>query len=239
LDHYLVEKASRESNISTGAWRAPRSHFIAGAEQSFLDELAEVMGKDPIDFRLGLFERAQQNPVGDHNDYDAERYAGVLKLVKEKARWGSDQPGVYRGVAAYYCHNSYVAQVVDVLMDQGKARVDKVWCAVDCGIVINPDAARNQIEGGIVDGIGHAMYGNLTFKDGAPEQQNFDRYRLIRHREAPRSIEVFFVDNGIDPTGLGEPSLPPVMAALANALAQATGKRLYTQPFVSQEPLLG
>ncbi len=239
VDHYQAESFELESNITTGAWRAPRSHFMAIAEQCFLDEVAEAAGKDPIEFRLELFDRAIQNPVGEENDYDPERYAGVLKLVREKSNWGKETAGIYRGVSAYYCHNSYVAQVVDLAMEEGKPKIKKVWCAVDCGIVVNPDAAKNQIEGGIVDGIGHAMYSALTFKDGVPEQNNFHQYRLIRHREAPESIEVFFVDNGIDPTGLGEPSLPPVAAALANALYKATGERLYDQPFVGQGKLVG
>ena len=239
VENYLAENVSVDSNISTGAWRAPRSNFVAGAEQSFIDEVAEVAGKDPIDFRLSLFDRAIDNPVGEDNDYDPERYAGVLKLVKEKSSWGQEMPGVSRGVAAYYCHNSYVAQVIDVTVEKSNPRVKKVWCAVDCGIVVNPDAAKNQIEGGIIDGIGHAMYSQITFKNGTPDQSNFDRYRLIRHREAPLEIETFFVDNGIDPTGLGEPSLPPVMAALANALYKATGKRLYKQPFAQQDIVMG
>ncbi len=239
VENYLAENHAKESNISTGAWRAPRSHFIAGAEQSFLDEVAEAAGKDPIEFRLELFDRAIKDPIGERNDYDAERYAGVLKLVKEKANWGQQTDGVYRGVSAYYCHNSYVAQVIDLVMDDNKPKVKKVWCAVDCGIVVNPMAAKNQIEGGIVDGIGHAMYSELTFTDGKPDQNNYDKYRLIRHSEAPEEIEVFFVDNGIDPTGLGEPSLPPIVAALANAIAQATGERLYNQPFVSEQEVLG
>ena len=231
--NYLAENHSLDSNISTGAWRAPRSNFIAGAEQAFLDEVAEAAGKDPIEFRLELFRKAIDNPVGDNNDYDPKRYAGVLELVRDKSNWGEDMPGVYRGVSAYYCHNSYVAQVVDLVVEDNQPRVKKVWCAVDCGIVVNPDAALNQIEGGIVDGIGHAMYGAITFKDGAAEQNNFHSYRLIRNTEAPEEIETFFVDNGIDPTGLGEPSLPPIAGALANALARATGNRLYTQPFYS------
>jgi isoquinoline 1-oxidoreductase beta subunit len=234
VDHYLAENLSLDSNISTGAWRAPRSNFIAGAEQSFLDEVAEAAGKDPIDFRLELFDRARTDPVGKEHDYDAARYAGVLRLVRETSGWDAPpRPGVARGVSAYYCHNSYVAQVLDVTLDDGEPRVDTVWCAVDCGIVVNPDAARNQVEGGIVDGIGHAMYSALSFTDGAPDQQNFDDYHLIRNAEAPRAIETVFVDNGIDPTGLGEPSLPPIMGALANALAQATGTRLYTQPYAN------
>lgn len=239
VDNYLVENHSLESNVSTGAWRAPRSNFIAGAEQSFLDEVAEAAGKDPIEFRLELFDRAIKDPVGKRNDYDAERYAGVLKLVKEKSGWGQNDGERARGVSAYYCHNSYVAQVVDIVTENDRPRVDKVWCAVDCGIVVNPVGARNQIEGGLVDGIGHAMYSALTLQDGKPQQKNFDTYRMIRHPEAPRDIETHFVDNGIDPTGLGEPGLPPIMAAVANALYRATGTRLYQQPFVAEQELLG
>jgi len=234
VDHYLAEAWSIDSNISIGAFRAPRSNFIAGAEQSFLDEVAETMGKDPITLRLELLERARTNPVGENNDYDAARYAGVLQLVREKSGWGSRQPDVHRGVAAYFCHNSYVAQVVDVVLQDRRPVIQKVHCAIDCGIVVNPLAATNLAEGGTVDGIGHAMFSGVTFKDGVPEQSNFDRYRLIRHREAPRAIAVHFVKNEIDPTGLGEPPFPPVIAALANALFRATGKRLYHQPFAPQ-----
>ncbi|NND05834.1 MAG: xanthine dehydrogenase family protein molybdopterin-binding subunit [Saprospiraceae bacterium] len=239
VDHYLAENHTKESNISTGAWRAPRSNFIAGAEQAFLDEVAEIAGKDPIDFRLALFDKAIKDPVGKDNDYDAARYAGVLTLIKEKAKWGTPMPGVYRGVSAYFCHNSYVAQVVDVIMENDHPKIKKVWCAVDCGIVINPGSARNQIEGGIVDGIGHAMYSAMTFKNGSPEQSNFDKYRLIRHAEAPLEIETFFVENEIHPTGLGEPSLPPVIGALSNALAKAMGERFYQQPFMKERRVLG
>lgn len=238
-DNYLAENKAVESNVSTGAWRAPRSNFVAGAEQSFMDEVAEAAGKDPIDFRLELFEKAINNPVGEENDYEPERYAGVLKLIKEKSGWGKETPGVHRGVSAYFCHNSYVAQVVDVVVDSGKPKVQKVWCAVDCGIVVNPEGAKNQIEGGIIDGIGHAMYGAVTFTDGAPDQKNFDKYRLIRNSEAPVEIESFFVENNTDPTGLGEPSLPPIIAALANAMYKATGKRLYDQPFAQKDIVVG
>lgn len=238
IDNFLIEEHKKESNISIGAWRAPKSNFIACAEQSFLDEVAEIVGKDPIDLRLELFDKAINNPVGEENDYDAARYAGVLKLVKEKSNWGQTMNGVHRGVSAYYCHNSYVAQVVDVVMENDKPKVKKVYCAVDCGIVVNPLSAKNQIEGGIIDGIGHAMFSGLTFKDGQPEQNNFHNYRLIRMPEAPE-IETFFVDNGIDPTGLGEPSLPPIAAAVANAMYKATGIRIYSQPFVGGQTILG
>lgn len=234
IDNYYAEKRKSPSNLTFGAWRAPRSHFTAGAEQSFLDEIAEAAGKDPIDFRLELFDRAINDPVGEKYEYDAERYAGVLKLVKEKADWGTETPGVHRGVAAYFCHNSYVAQVLDLVMVEGEPKVKKVWCAVDCGIVINPEGAVNMIQGGVVDGIGHAMYSELEFENGAPLQNNFNSYQLIRHNQAPAEIEVFFVESETSPTGLGEPGLPPAVGALANAIYQASGQRYYHQPFVKE-----
>lgn len=231
VDNYVAEKIAVPTNVTTGAWRAPRSHFTGGAEQAFLDEVAELAGKDPIDFRLELFDRAIKNPVDEKNDYDAERYAGVLKLVKEKANWGEKQPGLFRGVAAYFCHSTYVAEIFDMIMERGQPKVKKVWCAVDCGIVVNPDGARHQIEGGIIDGIGHANYSQITFENGTPQQDNFNKYQLIRNSQIPAEIEVFFVENEIAPTGLGEPGLPPAVGALANAMYQASGKRYYHQPF--------
>lgn len=237
VEHYLAEEWTIPSNISVGAFRAPRSNFIAGAEQAFLDEVAEAAGKDPIQFRLDLFKKAKENPVGENNDYDAERYAGVLELVKEKSGWGQSSSNLHRGVAAYYCHNSYVAHVLDLTMEDGKPKIENVYCALDCGIVVNPDAAVNMAEGGSIDGIGHAMYSAMSFKDGVPEQKNFDTYRLIRHNEAPKNIQVDFVESDVAPTGLGEPPFPPVQGALANALYKATGKRHYAQPFMKNDEL--
>jgi isoquinoline 1-oxidoreductase beta subunit len=239
IDNYLAEEWAVESNITIGAFRAPRSNFIAGAEQSFLDEVAEAMGKDPIEFRLELLDRAVKDPVGERNDYEAERYAGVLKLVREKAGWGQEQPNVHRGVSAYFCHNSYVAHVLDLKVENGNPRVEKVCCAIDCGIVINPDAAANMAEGAIVDGIGNAMYGAMTFRNGVPEKTNFDKYRMIRMSESPKQIDVHFVQNEIDPTGMGEPPFPPIFGAMANALYKATGKRSYHQPFLGDQRVLG
>ncbi len=239
VDNYLAEEWEINSNITIGAFRAPRSNFMAGAEQAFLDEIAEQAGKDPIQFRLDLLKRAKENPVGENNDYEPERYAGVLELVREKSGWGGETSATSRGVSAYFCHNSYAAHVLDVVMENGQPRVEKVVCALDCGIVVNPDAATNMAEGGIVDGIGNAMYGQITFREGAAEQQNFDRYRMIRAGEAPREVEVHFVKNEIDPTGLGEPPFPPVFGALANALYKATGKRYYNQPFITDKALIG
>jgi isoquinoline 1-oxidoreductase beta subunit len=234
IDNYLAEAWDIPSNITIGAFRAPRSNFIAGAEQSFLDELAEEMGKDPIEFRLELLKRAETNPVGENNDYNAKRYAGVLELVREKSNWNTPQANVSRGVSAYFCHNSYVAEVVDTVIKDNQPVVESVYAAVDCGIVINPDAARNMGEGAVVDGIGNAFFGELTFDNGAPSKRNFDKYRMIRIGEAPKKIEVHFVENNEDPTGLGEPLFPPVFAAVANSLYKATGKRYYEQPFAPQ-----
>ena len=123
--------------------------------------------------------------------------------------------------------------MLDLVKEGDNLRVKKVTCAVDCGIVVNPEGALNQIEGGLTDGIGHAMYGALTFKGGKPDQNNFHTYRMIRHSESPVEIETHFVESEIDPTGLGEPGLPPISGALANAIYSATGKRLYSQPFVN------
>jgi len=239
VENYLAEEWSAPSNISVGAFRAPSSNFIAGAEQAFLDEVAEAAGKDPIQFRLDLLDRVINKPVGERNDYDATRLAGVLALVRTQSNWGQDMPDVHRGVSAYFCHDSYVANVVDIAMENGRPRVEKVYCAVDCGIVVNPIAATNLVEGGTVDGIGHALYSGLTFTNGSPDQSNFNKYRLIRQREAPRAIDVAFVPSTVDPTGLGEPPFPPVIGALANALYKATGKRYYQQPFLREEIKLG
>ncbi|MDH3456040.1 MAG: molybdopterin-dependent oxidoreductase [Gemmatimonadota bacterium] len=235
VDNYLAEEWSVNSNITIGAFRAPRSNFIAGVEQAFLDEVAEAMGKDPIAFRLELLNRAKTRPVGERNDYDADRFAGVLELVREKSGWDKGAaPGVHRGVSAYFCHNSYAAHVLDVTVQNGAPVIQRVCCALDCGIVVNPDAAMNMAEGAIVDGVGNAMYGSMTFENGVPAHTNFDTYRTIRHSEAPKAIDVHFVKNEIDPTGLGEPPFPPIFGALANALYRATGKRVPVQPFAPQ-----
>lgn len=232
IDNYLAEGWQIPSNITIGAFRAPRSNFNAAAEQSFLDEVAEAMGKDPIELRLELLKRAKENPVGKNNEYDPDRYAGVLKLVRDKSNWNKPGSEKYsRGVAAYFCHNSYAAHVVDMVTRDGQPYVERVYSAMDCGIVVNPDSAKNMVQGAVVDGIGNAFYGAVTHKNGVAEQSNFNNYRIIRHNEAPKLIDVHFVENDIDPTGLGEPPFPPVFGAVANALYKNKGKRFYNQPF--------
>lgn len=231
IDNYLAEDWEIASNITTGSFRAPRSNFHAAAEQSFLDEIAEAAGKDAIDFRLALLKKAKENPVGDNNDYEPDRLAGVLELVKAKSNWEVLKKTRSLGVSAYFCHNSYAAVVLELEIIEKEPKVKKVCCAVDCGIVINPDAARNMAEGAIIDALGNALFGGIGFKDGVPDKNNFHEYRMIRMKEAPRNIEVHFVDNKLDPSGMGEPTFPPVFAAVANALYKATGKRFYQQPF--------
>jgi len=238
IDNYLAESWSVETNLTIGAFRAPRSNFIAGAEQSFLDELAQLMEKDPVEYRLELLQRAQTDPVGNRNDYDANRYAGVIELARDKSNWGNTGGKEKRGFAAYFCHNTYVAEVLE-LKPNSTTEVNNVIAAVDCGIVVNPDGAINMAEGGIVDGIGNALYGDLEFKDGTPSANNFDKYKIIRHTEAPKSIEVYFVENNEAPTGLGEPLFPPVFAALSNAISASTGQRVYEQPFVKARTVKG
>jgi len=231
LEHYLCESHSLESNITTGAWRAPITNFLAFAEQSFLDEVAEELRKDPIEFRLEMFERAKANPVGELN-YEPDKFIGVTKLAREKSNWGNAGDGVFQGFSAYYSHNTYVAEVADVVVENGRPKVKKMTVAIDCGIVVNPLGAVNQVQGGVIDGIGHALYGELTFVNGQPQSQNFNNFRLIRSSEAPLEVDVHFVKSYNDPTGLGEPALPPAGGAVANAWYKATGQRLYKQPFM-------
>jgi isoquinoline 1-oxidoreductase beta subunit len=239
VDNYLAEDWSIPSNITIGAFRAPRSNFIAGPEQSFLDEVAEAVGKDPIEFRLDLLKRAKANPGGTNNEYEVDRYIGVLELVRDKSNWANPPAHVSRGVAAYFCHASYAAHVLDLTIEDGKPVVQKVTSAIDCGIVVNADAATNMVQGAVIDGIGNALFGAMTFKNGAPEKTNFDTYRMIRMSEAPKAIDVHFVKSEVDPTGLGEPPFPPIFGAIANAMYKATGKRLYKQPFVGETPVPG
>ncbi len=229
IENYQVDVANYQSNITTGAWRAPYTNFLAFAEQSFFDELAETMEVDRIQLRLDLLEKVK-GTTDERIEYSPERMQNVIKVAVDKSGWGKKEEGVFQGFAAYYCHNSHVAEVADVEIENGKPVVKKVTCVVDCGIVVNPLGAKNQIEGGVIDGVGHAMYGDLTFLDGQPQSQNYDKYRLIRMGEFP-VVESHLIQNDLAPTGLGEPTLPPAGAAVANALKAATGNRFTQQPF--------
>lgn len=232
VDHVLIESVEHISPITTGPWRAPITNFLAYAEQSFLDEVALAAGKDPVQFRLELLQKAKTNPAGDVK-YDVDRMIGVINLAAEKSGWGKKK-NVFQGFSVYFSHRSYVAQVCEVVMDKGKPLVKKVYAASDCGQVVNLSGARQQVTGGIVDGYGHAMFGKLSFTNGETDQKNYNAYRLIRMKEIPE-VETHFVDNGIEPTGLGEPALPPTGGAVANAIFKATGQRMRNQPFMDEE----
>ena len=230
IENYQVDLATYRSNITTGAWRAPYTNFLGFAEQSFFDELAQKMSIDPVELRLQLLEKAKANQ-DDRMEYSPARMQAVIKMAAEKSNWGKTSQGVFQGFSAYYSHNTPVAEVAEVIMENGKPIVKKVTCVVDCGIVVNPLGAINQIKGGVIDGIGHAMYGEMLFKDGKPLSDNFNSYNLIRMKQAPQ-VDVHFIKNNIAPTGLGEPSLPPAAAAVANAIYAATGIRITKQPLI-------
>jgi len=232
VDNLLIDTVDHQSPITTGAWRAPVTNFLAYAEQSFIDEVAHAAGKDPVQFRLELLQKARTNKVGTIN-YNIDRMETVIKTVAEKSGWGKKKD-VSLGFSVYFSHQSYVGQVAEAIMKDGKPVIKKIYAVSDCGEVINKSGALQQVMGAIVDGYGHAMFGKLSFKEGTPEQTNYHNYRMIRMKEIPE-VEAYFIDNGIDPTGLGEPALPPTGGAVANAIFKATGIRLKQQPFVDEK----
>lgn len=232
IPNYKVETGSYTSNITTGAWRAPYTNFLAFAEQSFFDEIAKTLKKDAIELRLELLQKVKDTS-DKRIEYSGERMEKTIQLVREKGNWGTTNPDTYQGFAAYYSHNTHVAEIAEIALENGFPVIKKVTVAVDCGVVVNPTGAKNQIEGGVLDGIGHAMFSDFSFENGKPTHKNFDTYRLIRMKETPK-VEVYFVSSKLAPTGLGEPGLPPAGAAVANAIHAALGKRMYAQPFVKE-----
>ena len=231
IENYKVDTANYQSNITIGAWRAPYTNFLAFAEQTFFDEVAAILGKDAVQLRLDLLENVKGN-TDEQIQYSGERMQDTIRLAAEKGNWGKAPEGVYQGFSAYYSHNTHVAELAEVELEDGFPVVKRVTVAVDCGIVVNPLGAKNQIEGGVIDGIGHAMFGDFGFDQGRPTSNNYDTYRLIRMKETPQ-VDTYFVQNELSPTGLGEPALPPAGAAIANAIHAATGQRLMNQPFIN------
>jgi isoquinoline 1-oxidoreductase beta subunit len=203
---------------------------LAFVAESFFDEVCVTLKKDQVSYRLELLQKAKTSPVGKLG-YDPDKYIGVIKKVAEMSNWGKKEEGVFRGFATWFSYGSYAAQVLDLKIVNGKLQVLKVYCAVNCGIVINLSGAEGQVQGGIIDGIGHAMFPKVTFVNGAVKETNFNLYKFLRIKDAPTDIEVEFVDTSASPTGLGEPGLPPVAAALANAIYAATGKQIRQMPF--------
>ena len=210
-------------NTKVGApplwWRSVGHSHTAYVMETLIDEVAVRVGKDPVAFRLAML--AEKHP----------RHAAVLKLAAEKAGWGTPLPdGVARGVAVHESFKSFVAEVAEVRIVDGRAKVERVVCAVDCGLPINPDNIAAQIEGGIGYGLGAALHSQVTLTGGVVDQSNFSDYEVLRFNEMPK-VEVHIIPSTAPPTGIGEPGTPPIAPAVANALAALTGQRIRQLPF--------
>lgn len=218
IPHLTVELHSPKLPVPVLWWRSVGSSHTAFATECFLDEMAQAGGKDPLDLRRALLA-------------DQPRHLAVLNLAAEKAGWGSSLPaGKGRGIAVHESFHSFVAQVVEVTVGpDGRIKVDRVVSAVDCGIAVTPDVVRAQMEGGIAFALSAALFGEITLKDGMAEQSNFHDYRCLRIDEMP-VVDVHIVPSSAPPTGVGEPGVPPLAPALANAVFAATGKRVRRLP---------
>ncbi len=218
-----VEYARREPGVQVWFWRSVGHSQNLFFIESFVDEMAAAAGKDPYEFRRGLLGKQA-------------RYKGVLELAAQKAGWGKPLPaGVHRGIAVAHSFGSYVAEVAEVSVGKdGKVKVHRVVGAVDCGMTVNPEIIKRQIESAIVYGLSAALYGKITFKDGSVEQSNFHDYPVLRIDEMPK-VEVHIVASTEPPGGIGEPGLPPIAPAVANAIFAATGKRVRKLPINAEE----
>jgi isoquinoline 1-oxidoreductase beta subunit len=218
IPNQKVELTTTQVGVPVLWWRAVGSTHTAYAVEAFLDEVAEAAGKDPVAFRLAML---GQSP----------RHAAVLRLAAEKAGWNQPLPaGRFRGVALAESFDTIVAQIAEISVRDGRVRVEKVICALDCGVVVNPDNVRAQIEGGIGFGLGAVLKSRLTLDAGKVVEGNFDGYEVLRFEEMPR-VEVHMVASGEKPTGVGEPGVPPIGPAVANAYYAATRKRIRVLPF--------
>ncbi len=218
-----VEYARREPGVQIWFWRSVGHSQNLFFLESFIDEMAAAAGKDPYEFRIGLLAKQP-------------RFRGALELAAQKAGWGKPLPaGVHRGIAVAQSFGSYVAEVAEVSVGKdGKVKVHRVVGAVDCGMTVNPEIVRRQIESAIVYGLSAALYGQITFKDGKVEQSNFHDYPVLRIDEMPR-VEVHIVASTEPPGGIGEPGLPPIAPAVTNAIFAATGKRVRKLPINADE----
>jgi isoquinoline 1-oxidoreductase beta subunit len=233
VDNCRFDVSVMPLGVPTGPLRAPGSNALAFVMQSFIDELAHAAGADPLAFQLKLL--GDKPVVGDAPAaYAAGRMAGVLKTVGEMSGWanrGRLPKGEGLGVACYYSHLGYFAEVVHVAVSpSGEPKVKKVWVAADVGRqIINPHGAMNQVQGSVLDGLSEALHQKITIENGRAVEGNFDTYPLMRINEAP-PVEVKWVLTDNNPTGLGEPALPPAIPALTNAIFAATGKRIRSLP---------
>ena len=219
IPNFRVDLTTPESKVPVLWWRSVGSSHTAYALECFMDELAEAAGKDPLAFRLALLQ-------------DKPRHVAVLKLAAEKAGWGKPLPaGHAHGIALAESFQTYVAQVVEVSMEGKNVKVHRVTCAVDCGIAVNPDQVKAQMQGGIGFGLGAILKSQITFHHGKVVQGNFDTYQVLALNEMPQ-VEVHIVPSDEHPTGVGEPGVPPIGPAVANAVYQLTKTRLRSLPFV-------
>lgn len=217
VPNFRVSFIDHEHGIPIGSWRSPDASWNAFVTESFIDELANAAGKDPLNFRLALL---------GHNP----RPAAVLKLVAEKSAWGRKRPRVAQGMALTMWSGSFVAMVAEVSMEGDVPKVHRVVAVVDVGTVVNPDIIVQQAQGATNFGLSAALTGNITLQHGRVEQNNFYDYTVLRMADAP-SIEVHVIPSTENPTGVGELCTPPIAPAVANAVFALTGKRVRRLPF--------
>lgn len=239
VKNFRMEYTPTTSLVPRGAWRAPGHNITAWVDQCFLDEMAQLAGKDPVSFRLELLgEEDKLMPYSDHGGpvYSTKRLKNVIQLAAEKSGWYQPRPkGIFRGFSAHFMFGAYIAEVVSISVAAGNAiKVEHVLAVADCGLVINRSNALNQLEGGVIDGLSSAMHQAVHIIDGRTREGNFDSYRLLRMKEAP-TVDVVLVDSRESPEGMGEMTLPPLAAALCNAIFAATGKRIHKLPVQSPE----
>lgn len=223
IPNFEVDLHTEKTGVPVLWWRSVGATHTAHATEHMIDVLAKEAGKDPVAFRIAMLE-------------DHPRHAGVLKLAAEKAGWGqAPAPGVLRGVAVHESFGSFVANIADVrLRDDGTVKVERVVCAVDCGVAVNPDVIKAQMEGGLGYGLGAGLKGAITLKGGVVEQTNFDGYEVLRMSEMPH-VDVHILASAEKPSGVGEPGTPVVLPAVANALLWGTGIRSTVMPLRQQK----
>ena len=230
IENIQIENAKAESHLRIG-WLRSVSNIISGfGINSFVDELAMVSGKDAIDFRLDLLGKDKVPTEKSPHPFNVARLKNVLLEAKKLSKWGRELPeGHGLGVAIHYSFYSYVATVVEVSVKSKKVKVENIYSVLDCGMYVNRDAVINQMEGAAIFGMSLTMFGKISTKKGVVEQSNFHDYQMTRMIDVP-NIHVHLVDNEEDPTGVGEPGVPPISAAITNAIFNASGKRVRSLP---------
>jgi isoquinoline 1-oxidoreductase subunit beta len=229
---FRVNKSFISSNVPMGFWRAPGDNAHVWAVQSFLDELAHAAARDPYQLRLDLLAQTTGRAA-----FTPARMTAVVRRAADKGQWGQKLPrGQGQGIAFAFSHSGYVAVVAQVTVSQkGELQVNRLTAATDVGPIINLSAAENQVQGAMLDGLGAAWFLKITIDKGAAAQSNFDEYPLMRLADAPPVVGAHFIESAVEPTGLGEPALPPVIPAVCNAIFAATGKRIRTLPISDQD----